>query len=95
MSLIVSFRRFLGLERQHSSFYDSQQVMKDAIERVYLDNIIDFTLFSDEELSALGVSEQNKCIAKAARREIHARKRARAAREEADGPTYDQGLQPS
>ncbi|MBI1262110.1 MAG: hypothetical protein GC184_10330 [Rhizobiales bacterium] len=95
MSLIASLRRFLGLERQHhSSFYDSQQVMKDAVDRVYLDNIIDFTLFSDEELSVLGASDhsnsyRNKCFAKAARRELHARMRERQAREEAEAQAFE------
>lgn len=74
MSLGSFFRRLLGIREVRLSFYDTQRVMKDAVERIYLNNIVDFTLFSDDELRALLTGESNTSLVNAAKRELAARR---------------------
>ncbi|MGB5093234.1 MAG: hypothetical protein WBN97_07985 [Parvibaculum sp.] len=47
--------------------------MKDAVERIFLNNIVDFTLFSDGELRAIVTGESNMALVHAAERELSQR----------------------
>lgn len=96
MSVISFCRRLMGIREVRLSFYDSQKVMKDAVERIFLNNIVDFTLFSDDELRALVTGESNIALVHAAERELRMRRmnpdRAMAAAREAEAKLGDLGL---
>lgn len=97
MSVISFCRRLMGIREVRLSFYDSQKVMKDAVERIFLNNIVDFTLFSDDELHALITGESNIALVQAAERELRMRRmnpdRRIAAAIEADANASNIGLQ--
>lgn len=90
MSMISFCRRLIGIREVRLSFYDSQKVMKDAVERIFLNNIVDFTLFSDDELRAIVTGESNMALVHAAERELSQR-RGRPGRTSSEQPSIGLG----